>query len=100
MKHLILVIHKNLKQDAADLFQSIEKVQGFTFSDVEGHSRHSELISSNRDKVEGYTPHVRVDIFLQDDDVMPVVSLLRKSSLGLNKHSMYWITTVEEYGRL
>ena len=100
MKHLFLVIHRDLKQDAADLFHSIEKVQGFTFSNVEGYSRHPEHSSTNRDKVEGYTPHVRVDIFLQDNDVECVLAVLKKSSIGLNKHSVYWVTTVEEYGRL
>ena len=100
MKHLILVIHHNLKQDAADLFHSIEQVQGFTFSNVEGYSRHAEKGSTDRDKVEGYTPHVRVDIFLQDNDVASVLEKIRESSIALNKHITYWITSVAEYGRL
>ena len=100
MKHLILVIHHNLKQDAADLFHSIEQVQGFTFSNVEGYSRHPEKGSTNRDKVEGYTPHVRVDIFLRDDDVAPVLARLRESSIALNKRTSYWITSVAEHGQL
>lgn len=100
MKHLILVIHHNLKQDAADLFHSIEQVQSFTFSNVEGYSRDSERGATNRDKVEGYTPHVRADIFLQDHDVAAVLEKLRKSPLALNKHTDYWVTSVAEHGRL
>lgn len=100
MKHLILVIHRNLKQDAADLFHSIDQVHGFTFSDVEGYSRHPERGSTDRDKVEGYSPHVRVDIFLQDHDVAVVLEKLRGSPITLNKHITYWVESVAEHGQL
>ncbi len=102
MKLLVLIMHNSLKQDVADLFRSIEQVKGFTFSGVEGHGVQSDKdpFLSNRDKVVGYTPRVRVDILLEDKDVEPVLTALRKSDIGLSKHGVYWISAVEEYGRL
>jgi len=102
MKQLVLIIHDNLKQDTADLLRSTEQVQGFTFSSVEGHGKESDqdTLLSARDKVVGYTSRVRVDILLEDKDVEPVLTILRKKGIGLKKHGIYWITPVEEYGRL
>ena len=102
MKHLVLVIHDNLKQDIADLLRSTEQVKGFTFSSVEGHGKESDqdTLLSARDKVVGYTPGVRVDILLEDKDVGPILTILRKSGIGLKKHGIYWVKTVEEHGRL
>ncbi len=102
MKNLILIIHSDHKADIADLFRSIEEVPGFTLSDVEGHGRQSDddALLSARDKVVGYVPRVRVDILIEDADVAKVLAALKKSSIGLNKHSVYWVTTVEESGRL
>ncbi len=102
MKLLTLIIHDNLKQDVADLLRNIEQVKGFTFSGVEGHGQESEydLFLSNRDKVVGYTPRVGVDVVLEDKDVELVLIALRKSDIGLSKHTIYWTAAVEEYGRL
>ncbi len=102
MKHLVLIIHDDLKLDTADLLHNIEGIQGFTFSNVEGHGLQSEqdTFLSDRDKVVGYTPRVRVDILLEDKDVAPVLTALRKSNIGLNKQGIYWITTVEEFNQL
>ena len=41
MKHLVLIIHDDLKLDTADLLHNIEGIQGFTFSNVEGHGLQS-----------------------------------------------------------
>jgi nitrogen regulatory protein P-II 1 len=102
MKQLVLIIHNNLKQDAADLFHRIKQIQGFTFSGVEGHGAQSgaDAFLSDRDKVVGYTSHTRVDLLLKDIDVDGVLAELRKSKMGLHGQGIYWITTVEQSGRL
>ncbi len=102
MKHLVLIIHDDLKLDTADLLHNIEEVQGFTFSNAEGHSKKSDSDSflSDRDRVVGYTSRVRVDILLDDKDLIAVLAALRKSDIGLNKHGIYWITAVEKYEHL
>jgi len=102
MKLLVLIIHHQLKQEAADIFRGIDAVKGFTFSLAEGHGTHSEEghSLSAHDKVVGYTPHVRVDILLETESVEPVLGLLRKTDLALNRHTFYWVTPVETSGRL
>jgi len=102
MKLLTLIIHDNLKQDLSDFLRSLEQVNGFTFSTAEGHGPQSDKdpFLSNRDKVVGYTPRVRVEVVLEDNDMQSVLAALRKSDMGLSQHTLYWITAVEEFGRL
>ena len=102
MKLLVLIIHANLKQDVADFLRGIEKVNGFTFSAVEGHGVQSEEdpFLSNQDKVVGYTPRTRVDILLEDIDVASTLASLRENGIGLKNGTVYWISKVEETGRL
>ena len=102
MKHLTLIIHTNVQQDLADQLRSLEQVPGFTFSHVEGHGvqvEHDPFLSA-RDKVVGYTPRVRVDILLEDSDVDSVLEILRSTTHGIEGHGIYWVTAVEQNGRL
>ncbi|MEK6683956.1 MAG: DUF3240 family protein [Nitrospirota bacterium] len=102
MKNLTLIIHTNAQQDLADRLRSLEQVQGFTFSHVEGHGTHVEEdpFLSARDKVVGYTPRVRVDILLEDADAETVLETLATTSSSVLGQGIYWITTVEKSGRL
>jgi len=102
MKHLTLIIHSNVQQDMADQLRTLEQVSGFTFSHVEGHGVQVENdpFLSVRDKVVGYTPRVRVDILLQDSDVELVLEILRNSTQGVKGHGIYWVTAVEQNGRM
>lgn len=104
MKMLVLMIHHQFKQEAADIFRGLEQVQGFTFSEVEGHGSGSDAGQdrslSARDKVVGYTPHVRADILLKDEDVPSVLTALKMSDLARNRHPLYWVTDVSHHGRL
>lgn len=102
MKHLTLINHTNAQQDLADQLRSMEQVSGFTFSHVEGHGSQAESdpFLSARDKVVGYTPRVRVDILLQDSDVDTVLDTIRSSSSYVEGHGVYWVTAVEQCGRL
>jgi len=102
MKHLTLIIHTNTQQDLADQLRSMEQVSGFTFSHAEGHGvqAESDPFLSARDKVVGYTPRVRVDILLQDNDVDTVLDTLRNSTYGIKGQGIYWLTDVEQSGQL
>ena len=102
MKHLTLIIHTSAQQDLSDQLRSMEQVPGFTFSHVEGHGVQveSDPFLSARDKVVGYTPRVRVDILMQDSDVDAVIDTLRSSSSYVEGHGIYWVTAVEQNGRL
>lgn len=102
MKQLTLIIHTNVQQDLADQLRSMKQVSGFTFCRVEGHGVQAENdpFLSARDKVVGYTPRVRVDILLDENDVNVVLEELRNSNHGIEGQGIYWVTAVEQYGRL
>ncbi len=102
MKHLAMVVHANVQQDLADRLRRLERIRGFTFSHAEGHSSHTDLdrTLSPRDKVVGYVPRVRVDILLDAADVATVLDALRSSDGGIAGNGVYWVTEVEQYGRL
>ena len=71
MKNLTLIAHVDIKQALADALRSLAQVSEFTFTHIESHSVQDEYdrTLSARDRVVGYTPQIRVDILLQDDDV-------------------------------
>ena len=102
MKLLTLIIHTNTQQDLADQLRGISQVTGFTFSHVEGHGIQveSDHFLSARDKVVGYTPRVRVDILLDDADVNLVLDTLRHAGSHMGGQGVFWITAVEQNGRL
>jgi len=102
MKQLTLIIHTDVQQDLTDLLHSMEQVSGFTFSHVEGHGVEAEddAFLSARDKVVGYTPRIRVDILLEKDNIDLVLQALRTASAGIVDQGIYWVTAVEQNGRL
>jgi len=102
MKHLVLIVHANFQSELADILRSIDVIDAFTLATVEGHGTQSEdnQFLSTRDKVVGYTPHVRVDLLLEKIHISSVLAALRESNIGLSKHGIYWITNVEEFNRL
>lgn len=102
MKHLTLIIHTSGQLDMADKLRSLEQVSGFTFSQVEGHGVQVETdpLLSARDKVVGYTPRVRVDVLLADDQVESVLETLRNSTSGVGHRGLFWVTAVEQSGCL
>lgn len=102
MKSLTLIIHADIKQALADALRALPGVTGFTFTPVEGHGPQDERDPSlsARDRVVGYTPHVRVDIVVDDTDVKAVLAALRESGSGVAERGVYWVAPVNEFGRL
>lgn len=102
MKNLTLIVHADIRQSLADVLRGLKEVEGFTFTSVEGHGPQDERDSSlsARDRVVGYTPHVRVDIVLNDKDVDKVLEALRGSNCGVTGRGIYWVTDVDRQGRL
>ncbi|HJX16616.1 MAG TPA: DUF3240 family protein [Acidiferrobacterales bacterium] len=101
MKKLTLIVHADSQQNLADLLRSQPSVTGFTFTHVEGHGAQGErdAFLSPRDLVVGYVPHVRVDLLLKDADVKPVLAALRAAPGGAGS-GVYWITPIDDQGRL
>jgi nitrogen regulatory protein P-II 1 len=102
MKNLTMIVHADIKQTLADILRGLREVEGFTFASVEGHGpqdEHDPALSA-RDRVVGYTPHVRVDIVLEDEGVEAVLEALRASNCGVAGRGVYWVTPVKEFDRL
>lgn len=102
MKNLTLIVHADIEQALADMLRGLKQVSGFTFTHVEGHGAQDERdpALSARDRVVGYTPHVRVDIVLEDEGVEAVLEALRASNRGVAGRGVYWVTPVKEFNRL
>lgn len=102
MKNLTLIAHADIQRELADTLRSLEQVTGFTFIQVEGHAQQDEYDTalSARDRVIGYTPHVRVDILLKSEDVGDVLQALRSANCGLAGRCTYQVTAVERQGAL
>jgi len=102
MKNLTLIVHTDIEQVLADMLRGLKQVSGFTFTHVDGHSAHDKRdpAFSARDRVVGYTPHVRVDILLEGRDVDDILQALRTSDCGLAGRGIYWILPVEQHGQL
>lgn len=102
MKNLMLIVHAEIEQALADTLRSIAQVTGFSFTRVEGHGSQDERDAAltARDRVVGYTPHVRVDILLKDEDVDEVLQALRAANCGLAGRGIYRVTDVEQQGQL
>jgi nitrogen regulatory protein P-II 1 len=102
MNNLTLVVHADVRQALADVLRGLKEVEGFTFTSVEGHGPQDENDPqlSARDRVVGYTPHVRMDIVLHDKDVDKVLQALREGNCGVAGRGIYWVADVLRQGRL
>ena len=102
MKQLTLIIHTDAQQDLTDQLRKLESISGFTFSHVEGHGVEAEddAFLSARDKVVGYTPRIRLDILLEENNIDLVLQALRTASTSIVGQGVYWVTAVEQNGRL
>lgn len=101
MKKLTLIVRADLRQALADVLRGLKEVEGFTFTSVESHGpqdEHDPQLSA-RDRVVGYTPHVRVDIVLEDKEVDKALQALREFS-GVAERGVYWVTPVNKFDKL
>ncbi len=102
MKTLVMVVHASVQQDLADLLRSLKQIRGFTFSHVEGHGTQEthDPFLSERDKVVGYVPRVRVDILMEDTQVEYVLESVRTMSKAGGTLGVFWVNDVHASGRL
>lgn len=103
MKTLTLIVHTDTQRLVADVLRAMPNIKEFLFTHIEGHGAHSEHdpLLSARDRVVGYTPHVRVDILLDDGDVDGVLDALRQpGARSLTGRGLYWVSVADRAGRL
>ena len=102
---IIDVMRSNSKSESATENQNelklIEFVRNFTFTDVEWHGDQHEHDStlSMRDQVVGYIPKIRVDILIDDSSVEALLKTV-KSIKGAEGQGIYWITPLDNMGKL
>ncbi|MBI3546259.1 MAG: DUF3240 family protein [Gammaproteobacteria bacterium] len=102
MKNLTLMVHADVEQALADVLRGLKFLPGFSFTRVEGHGAQDarDPMLSARDRVVGYTPHVRVDMVLEDKNLEQVLQTLRATDCGVVGKGVYWISEVQGHGRL
>ncbi|MEK7382588.1 MAG: DUF3240 family protein [Elusimicrobiota bacterium] len=102
MKKLTIIVHADIKQSLADVLRAMPEVAGFTFTSVESHGPQDErdTMLSARDRVVGYTPHVRVDMVLDDANIDKVLEALRRNNCGVAGRGVYWVTLLNRYNKL
>ncbi|PCH84254.1 MAG: hypothetical protein COB26_07335 [Piscirickettsiaceae bacterium] len=101
MKKLSIVVHTSLQQELADCLRSL-KLKSFMFCHIEEHSSQSvyDPFLSERDKVVGYAPKVRVDIILEEERAKTLMSEIKSSGISFSGKGLYWICELDEVGRL
>lgn len=101
MKKLTMIVHTSLQQELADCLRSLQ-LETFVFSHVEEHSAQLErdAFLSERDKVEGYVPQVRVDIILDDAQSKVILEDIRNLKCSFHGKGNYWISDLDEAGDL
>jgi len=98
MINLTLLADVSVKQSLADTLRTLPEVERFIFTHVEEHSHQLEQdpLLSERDKVVGYVPRIRVEILLDESALSKVRNVLCKPEAGLAKRCRYWVTPVTE----
>lgn len=102
MKCLNMFIPAGSRQALADLLLSLPEVAAFTFFHVEGHypEQYRDPDMTVRDRVVGYVPRVRVELLLEDEAVAPVLAAIDGEDIGCRGQGSYWVTEVQQMGRL
>lgn len=101
MKKLSIVVHESAQQQLADFLRS-QQLDTFMFSHIEEHSSQMEhdRFLSDRDKVVGYVPQVRLDVILTQEEIQALLGKLKGAKGTLKGKGIYWITDIDEFGSL
>lgn len=98
MINLTLLADVSIKQPLADVLRALPEVERFIFTHVEEHSHQLEQdpLLSERDKVVGYVPRIRVDVLLPASALNGVRDALCSSNCGFSGRCRYWVTPVTD----
>jgi len=101
MKCLTIFLHAAYENEVVDCLRGAESVSGFSLSDCRGHSRHTsdDPFAAARDRVEGFVPRVRLEVFLEDGLVDGVLKLLEHCAGGIGGAGAMGAWFVSEVGR-
>jgi len=85
MKMLTVIIHTNIQQQLSELLRTLQPVNDFTFTQVEGHGLEIETDSF---------------VSAHDDAVEDVLSALRAKEAELKGRSFYGVSGADKGGQL
>lgn len=99
MINLTLLVDVSMKQSLADVLRGVPEVERFIFTHVEEHSHQleSDPLLSERDKVVGYVPRIRVDVQLESSAFPKVRETLFSPDSILMGRYRYWVTPITEH---
>lgn len=100
MKCLTVVAHSACREALLDCLARNDRVAGYTLSPAEGHSRRSgeDPFETERDLVEGFSPRVRVEIIVQDEDIAGLRDALHTLHHEGRRLGVWWVTSVLNHG--
>lgn len=101
MKKLSIVIHESLQQQLADFLRE-QQLDTFMFSHIEEHSSQMEhdRFLSERDKVVGFVPQVRLDVILEAGNIKALLAKIKDAQGAFKGKGIYWVTDIDEFGNL
>ena len=101
MKKLSIVVHETAQQQLADFLRN-QQLDTFMFSHIEEHSSQMEhdRFLSERDKVVGYVPQVRLDVILEADAIKTLLGKIKDEQGTFKGKGIYWVTDIDEFGNL
>ena len=101
MKKFSMVVHSSQQQELADVLRSLH-LDCFMFSHIEEHGTQNEndALLSARDRVVGYVPKVRLDVIIENERALTLLEDIRNSAFVCTGNNVYWVTDLEESGRL
>ncbi len=96
-----MVVHETQQQALADYLRSLQ-LDTFLFYHIEEHSSNmkNDLFLSARDKVVGYVPQVRVDVILNAEEMTMLLKNITDPRCDFKGKGIYWVTNLEEFGKL
>lgn len=102
MQCLTMILHESVKQPLIDMFRHMPEITGYTFIQGEGRSSDTARnpFETNRDRVMGYVPRVRVDLILDDDVVTQVMARLQACDSCVAGRGVWWVSPVVAWGQL
>ncbi len=99
MKKVSMVVHSSLQQELADCLRSLQ-LESFMFAHIEEHGSQSsnDAPLTARDRVVGYVPKVRVDVIVDDPQIL--LDAVRQSAMSFKGKGIFWVTEIDAMGEL
>ena len=101
MKHIIAYIKPHKLTAVTMALRSIENLSGMTVLDVKGFGRGRAKAASLEEQLVDFVPHVKIEIFCNDQLVEPVIKAIETSAhTGLRGDGKIYICDLQDAIRI